>query len=230
MLSCDNSIATGEAARGWSRGSVIIEAPLGNLEVEYSTMGIDPRSTIIGRQRPFGARRTVDILILAIFVLCPLSANAAKGTGAEALTKGQSYVVPAVPYCINQDALHALVDLRRSADLDTLPDGCFSPSAAKFSSKFKGFIPDYKVTGITVPEKLTTPNRYGKSSCTDPDTGATVNCTMRIIESGFLAGTLVGADSSRTTAFIEVGYGIEVSDPRSGDLQFAPLAAKPATR
>jgi hypothetical protein len=110
-----------------------------------------------------------------------------------------------------------------------LPTGCFSPGAAKFSGEFKGFIPDHKVSGVTVPEKLITPNRCGRSTCKDPDTGAAVNCTLRIIQSGFLAGTLVGADSSRTTAFIEVGYGIEVSDPLSGDLQFAPLAAKLAT-
>jgi hypothetical protein len=74
-----------------------------------------------------------------------------------------------------------------------------------------------------VPEKLANLNRYGKSTCMDPDTGAAINCTMRIIKSGFIAGTFVGADSSRTTAFIEVGYGVEVIDPRSGELQFAPL-------
>jgi hypothetical protein len=191
-------------------------------------MGINPGSTNISRRRHIGARRMVNRILLGVSVLSPLGANPAMARGVEALTKGQSYAVPAVAYCTNEAALHALVDLRHSGDLDTLPPGCFSPGVAKFLAEFKGFIPDHKVSGITVPEKLITPNRYGRSTCTDPDTGAATKCTLRIIQSGFLEGTLVGAGSSTTTAFIEVGYGIEVSDPRSGDLQFAPLAAKPA--
>jgi hypothetical protein len=191
-------------------------------------MGIYPGSMNTSHRRHIGTRRMVSRLLLGVSVLCALGANAAMARGVEALTKGESYAVPAVAYCTNADALHALVDIRHSGDLDTLPSRCFRPGAAKFSAEFKGFIPDHKVSDITVPEKLITPNRYGRSTCTDPDTEVAVKCTLRIIQSGFLAGALVGADSSRTTAFIEVGYGIEVSDPHSGDLQYAPLAAKPA--
>jgi len=137
-------------------------------------MGIYPGSMNTSHRRHIGTRRMVSRLLLGVSVLCPLGANAAMARGVEALTKGESYAVPAVAYCTNADALHALVDIRHSGDLDTLPSGCFRPGAAKFSAEFKGFIPDHKVSDITVPEKLITPNRYGRSTCTDPDTEVAV--------------------------------------------------------
>src|ERR1700733_5455980 len=200
-----------------------------DYDCEHPAMGINPSSATIRRHRRPETRRPANWLFVGVLVLCPLGANAARGPGVETLTKGQSYAVPAVTFCINQDSLSALVTLRHGGDLDTLPSGCFRPSAAKFAGEFKGFIPDHKVSSIAVPEKLVTLNRYGRSTCIDTDTGAATKCTLRIIKSGFIEGTFVQADSSRSIAFIEVGYGVEVIDPGSGELQFAPLAAKPAT-
>jgi hypothetical protein len=186
-------------------------------------MGTNPNSTIIRRHGRLDSRRAANWLFVGVLVLCPLGAKAASGPGVETLTKGHSYAVPAVMFCTSQDALRTLVNLRNANDLDTLPSGCFRPSAAKFEGEFKSFIPDHKISGIAVREKLATLNRYGTSTCIDPDTGAAIHCTMRIIKSGFIAGIFVGTDSSRTKAFIEVGCGVEVIDPRSGELQFAPL-------
>jgi hypothetical protein len=171
--------------------------------------------------------RTAASLAFSLSIACPPAGHARTAT--EALTKGQSYVLPALTYCTSRDAVDALVALRQAGDLDSLPPGCFSPDASRFSAEFNGFIPDHKVSGITVPEKLSHPNRFGKSTCTDPQTGAAVNCVFRVIRSGFVEGIFVGAKGSRTPAFIEVANGIEVMDPRSGELQFAPLAGQQPT-
>ncbi len=175
-----------------------------------------------------GHWRTAVWLLLGVALAGP--AVARMRTATEALTKGQSYMLPDVTYCAGQDALGALVDLRHAGDLDRLPPGCFSPNDARFAAAFKGFIPDHKVSGLTVPEKLSHPNRFGQYKCSDAVTGASINCDVHVIRSGFVAGTLLGTNGARIPAFIEVAYGIEVIDPRSGDLQFEPLAGpKPAS-
>jgi len=151
-------------------------------------------------------------------------------TATEALTKGQNYVFPALTYCAGQGSLDALVELRHAGDLDSLPPGCFSLNDTRFAAAFKGFIPDHKVSGLTVPEKLSHPNRFGQNKCADAVTGASITCDVHVIRSGFVAGTLVGANGAKIPAFVEVAYGIEVVAPHSGDLQFAPLAGpKPAS-
>jgi hypothetical protein len=172
----------------------------------------------------FVGRRIAAWSVFGLSVACPLAGQAR--TASEAMAKGQSYALPVVTYCTGQDALDALIALRRAGDLDTMPSGCFRPSSARFSAEFKGFIPDHKVAGVVVPEKLSRPNRFGNATCEDPETGATVHCVFRIIRSGFVAGNFVGTEGAKTPAFIEVAYGIEVIDPRSGDLQFAPLAGQ----
>jgi hypothetical protein len=189
-------------------------------------MTTSPRLPISGRMRSKGWRK-VAWLLLGMAVAAPAAAQARTAT--EALAKGQSYVLPAMTYCAGQDALDALVELRHAGDLDRLPPGCFSPNDAQFAIAFKGFIPDHKVAGLKVPEKLSHPNRFGQNKCTDAGTGASINCDIHVIRSGFVAGTLVGANGAKVPAFIEVAYGIEVIDPRSGDLQFAPLAAQKPT-
>jgi hypothetical protein len=161
-------------------------------------------------------------LLFAVSIACPPAARARTAT--EAFAKGHSYAIPPVTYCTGRSALDALIALRHDGDLDSLPPGCFSPGPARFSAAFTAFIPDHKVAGVALPEKLSHPNRFGRSTCADPDTGASVSCVFRIIRSGFVAGTFVGPSGARTPAFIEVAYGIEVIDPRSGDLQFAPLS------
>jgi hypothetical protein len=169
--------------------------------------------------------RTASILAVGLSLSCPLAGQARTAT--EALTKGQSYALPPVTYCTGRDALEALVALRRGGDLDGLPPGCVRPNATQFAAAFRGFIPDHKVSGIVVPEKLAQPNRFGNDKCADPGTGAPVNCVYRIIRSGFVAGTFVAAEGAKMPAFIEVADGIEVIDPRSGALQFAPLPGRP---
>jgi hypothetical protein len=143
---------------------------------------------------------------------------------AEMLARGHTYALPVLTYCTAPAALEALVARRRAGDLDTLPDGCHRPTAAAFARRFMGFVPDHKVTGIAAPEKLMHPVRRGGAPCTDLDTGARVNCAQRIIRSGFIAGYFIAPDATKTQAYIEVGDGIEVADPRTGALQFAPLA------
>jgi hypothetical protein len=140
------------------------------------------------------------------------------------LARGHTYALPALTYCTGAAALEALVARRRAGDLDTLPDGCHRPTAAEFARRIMGFVPDHKVTGIAAPEKLMHPVRRGGAPCTDLDTGARVNCAQRIIRSGFIAGYFIAPDATKTQAYIEVGDGIEVADPRTGALQFAPLA------
>jgi hypothetical protein len=152
-----------------------------------------------------------------------VGAHAASGPGVENLQKGHSYALPAVTYCTSADAVTALVGMRQSGDLASLPAGCHDPRADQFAEQFKGFIPDYKVAGLTVQEQLA----HSRRSCVDPRTGQPVACGLRVVKSGFIAGTFVQADASRLRAFIEVGYGIEVVDPRSGTLQFAPLSGQP---
>jgi hypothetical protein len=166
-------------------------------------------------------------LTVILPVLCPPPARARTGAGGEALTKGQSYTLPPVPYCVGDKPLRDLVDLRQAGDLDSLPPGCFAPSATTFSEQFKSFIPDYKLIGIVVPEKLARPNRSGRYTCKNPGTGASVACIVWTIRSGFIAGTFIKSDASKFKAFIQVAYGIEVVDPRSSDLQFAPFVGKP---
>ncbi len=187
----------------------------------------NPKLPIPACMRSVGWRLAVWLLLSAA-IAGPAAARARTAT--EALTKGHSYVLPAVTYCAGQDALSALVELRHAGDLDRLPPGCFSPNDLQFAAAFKGFIPDHKVSELTVPEKLSHPNRFGQYKCADAATGASINCDVHVIRSGFVAGTLVGANGAKIPAFIEVAYGIEVIDPRSGDLQFAPLAGeKPAS-
>jgi hypothetical protein len=161
--------------------------------------------------------------LLLLIQAAPLLAPAALARGVEAMAKGRSYSLPPVIFCTGRDALAGLVDRRRAGDLDSLPSGCFSAAATAPAARFTGFIPAYKVSGLSVREKLTRPNRHGRFTCPDPATGGSVSCTVWIVRTGFIAGMLVGADSSKTPAFIEVGYNIEVVDPQTGDLQFAPL-------
>jgi hypothetical protein len=158
--------------------------------------------------------------MMLLILIGPLLAPAAMARGVEAMAKGRRYSLPPVIFCIGKDALGALIDRRRAGDLDSLPAGCFSAAA---TARFTGFIPAYKVSGLSVREKLTRPNRHGQFTCPDPATGGSVSCTVWIVRTGFIAGVLVGSDASRTPAFIEVGYNIEVVDPQTGDLQFAPL-------
>ncbi len=169
-------------------------------------------------------RKAMVLLIL----VGPILAQAAMARGVEAMAKGRSYLLPPVIVCTGKDALGALIDRRRAGDLDSLPSGCLSAAATAPGARFTGFIPAYKVSGLSVREKLTRPNRHGRFTCPDPATGGSVSCAVWIVRTGFIAGVLVGSDASRTPAFIEVGYNIEVVDPQTGDLQFSPLPSRPA--
>lgn len=173
----------------------------------------------------FPAWRAATLLLLIL--IGPLLGPAAMARGVEAMAKGRSYSLPPVTFCTSKDALDTLIDRRRAGDLDSLPTGCLSAIATGPAARFTGFIPAYKVSGLSVREKLTRPNRHGRFTCPDPATGGSINCTVWIVRTGFIAGVLVGSDASRTPAFIEVGYNIEVVDPQTGDLQFAPLPSRP---
>ncbi len=181
-----------------------------------------PAVTPAASARP-NPRRLVWCVWAALALGVAPAANATPGPGAEVLARGQVYVIPALTYCTSGDAGGALARLRQDGDLSGLPPGCFHPDAADFAARFKGFIPDHKVSGMAVMERLSQPNRFGRSPCPDPATGTPTLCVVRVIRSGFIAGTFIGPGGTRTPAFIEVGFGIEVADPQSGSLQFAPL-------
>ncbi len=171
---------------------------------------------------PCGRTPLLRLIAGCLLAVC-LTAAAEARSAMEALSRGLTYPIEAVPYCTSPDALGTLVTMRQSGDLDTVPAGCTSPTDAAFAQEFRGFIPDHKVTGLSVREKLVHPNRFGRYPCPEPPGSAPATCEVRVFRAGFVAGNLVGADSSRTPAYIEVGYGIEVVDPKSGDLVFQPL-------